>query len=1564
MAEKEEKEGVRKKIQRARNVFTRLNKMFRDGPVIKTALSGKIDTNFTKASLGHLLNRNIYNSSTFFNQGFDRMCICLDTKIPVPGVEKGISLKDLIEKYPNGEKFIVYAYNHNEGRVVPVLAHHPRSSGVKNTVKVTFDDGTYLICTPDHPCMMRDGAYADAGELKENDSMMPFYRKNNKIGYPIINTMYNGSKWITEHKLIVEWDTGNKIEKGNIIHHKDFNKFNNNPDNLSVMDAKEHAQYHCDLNSKNKLGVPNPKQTQHMLLNNPCKRDDITFEKIRVVAEENNYCLGSLREHFNTNSETIKKRLYEHGYFTWIDFVLKFKNSIETQAEKIKYNVRKSISYQDIIDNIYKCCSKHELAAILGCSIQSINRRLNANGYTWTEFIKKYPRKDRRYVSGKNGYTNSSWNNVGKDNPMFDHEITFDKITEAYEDNMSVWDLVSKLNSTYYKVLKRIKMEGFSNFMEWSDSFNNHKVVSVKPYGKCEVGDLTVDGYENFATETIIVHNSRYSDFSEMEYYPELNAALNLFADESITYDERGNVLKIITENDKIKSLLETLFYDTLNVEFNAWSWVRSLCKWGDFFLLNMVDPEYGVVGVLPIPVQEVEREEGYDPSSPMAVRYRWATQNKILNNWQITHFRLLGNDTFAPYGTSVLEGARRIYRQLTLLEDAVMVYRIVRSPERRVFKIDVGNIAPDEVPAFMEKIESQIKRDQVVDSSSGRIDLRYNAMSVENDYFIPVRGDMSSEIETLAGGVYTGDVSDIEYFQKKLFAALQIPRAYLGFEDSIGKCLHPDTKIPLLNGVELTIKEIAQIISSGNTQSLWTYSYDKWLNKIVPSKIIAAKQTRQNAELVRVHLDNGKYIDATPDHKFVLRGGESKQAQDLVVGESLQTVNRRMNKMTATSNEYEQVFQPDKGKWEYTHKMVDRLSNGKIIKNGYDNDGRFKGGNIIVVHHKDFNRFNNNPENLQRMKIYEHIKLHSENLHLGWLRPDVVARVKATNRLPENRKKRSEAQKARIRKNPELGMKVLESWMSLTFEERSEICKKAWTPEKKQKRSEQNVEMGLANIMMKAYKKKFPNGRPDLHRENSVVWVERPTFDYVVNFINNYEGDISEINTTPKLAKALGCSFHVFEDAIKTWNWNEVEFLNEHTGFVPGRRKSLRPDYFFEISSNYETKKAFMEANDIGQKALLSLLNHCNISENDWRENYLGSCFNHKVVRVEKLDERVDTYNMEVDDINHHGVHNFYTSAGVVINNSGLAAEDVRWSRSVQRIQRIIVSEFTKLAIIHLYVHGYEGEDLIDFELRLTNPSNIAEQQKLDLWRTRFEIASSIPEGYFDREFVQKNIFQLSNREIAIIKHKRIEDKKADMELESMSLPGEPEVGGAGGGGFGGAGGFGEEEGGLFGGEGGGEEELFGAEDEELPDEEVSGAGGEETVGGGGLFSHKEMTGNILLEEELEKEINSIDDKDDDKDDDKEPRVRDQEYRFKHNRQRIKRDGPSSLEMPDLDNIANLNTVNSRKNRKKEYDTISDLSIGEKAIKKVDFEISSLLSGLSDAMPKKRKTLTENEDE
>ena len=293
---------------------------------------------------------------------------------------------------------------------------------------------------------------------------------------------------------------------------------------------------------------------------------------------------------------------------------------------------------------------------------------------------------------------------------------------------------------------------------------------------------------------------SAYYDYESMEFTPEVSAALDIYAEESNTKSEKGQILTIHSDSKRIKAILDDLFYNILDVNTNLQMWTRGMAKYGDNFVYLKIDADKGIIGCQQLPNIEIQRLEGARQSSPnqsdrvsskfptRELRFTWNNKDMEFQAWEIAHFRILGDDRKLPYGTSMLDKIRRIWKQLLLAEDAMLIYRTSRAPERRVFKVFVGNMDDKDIEPYVQRIANKFKRDQVVDQSNGQVDMRYNQMAVDQDYFIPMR-DMSqnSPIETLPGAQNLGEIADIEYIQKKMLAALRIPKAFLGFEDVLG---------------------------------------------------------------------------------------------------------------------------------------------------------------------------------------------------------------------------------------------------------------------------------------------------------------------------------------------------------------------------------------------------------------------------------------------------------------------------------------------------------------------------------------------------------------------------------------------------------------------------------------------------------------------------------------------------------------------------------------------------------------------------------------------------------
>ena len=279
-----------------------------------------------------------------------------------------------------------------------------------------------------------------------------------------------------------------------------------------------------------------------------------------------------------------------------------------------------------------------------------------------------------------------------------------------------------------------------------------------------------------------------FRDYDVMDMDPIIASALDIYSDECLVPSEFGNVLTIRSKNENVKQILHNLFYDILNVEFNMWSWTRNMCKYGDFFLRLEISPEYGVYLVHPISPYEMTRVEGSDPKNLNYVKYQHdgAGGGMEYENFEIAHFRLLSDSNFLPYGKSMIEPARRVWKQLSLMEDAMLIHRIMRAPEKRMFYVDVGNIPPSEIDAAMQKIIGQVKKVPYIDEKTGDYNLRFNLNNMVEDFYLPVRGgDSGTKIDTLPGMDFTG-IDDLEYVRNKMMAALKIPKAFLGYDESI----------------------------------------------------------------------------------------------------------------------------------------------------------------------------------------------------------------------------------------------------------------------------------------------------------------------------------------------------------------------------------------------------------------------------------------------------------------------------------------------------------------------------------------------------------------------------------------------------------------------------------------------------------------------------------------------------------------------------------------------------------------------------------------------------------
>jgi hypothetical protein len=331
-----------------------------------------------------------------------------------------------------------------------------------------------------------------------------------------------------------------------------------------------------------------------------------------------------------------------------------------------------------------------------------------------------------------------------------------------------------------------------------------------------------------------------YADYEAMDTDPIIASALDIIADEATIKNDQNEIVSIKSSDENIQRVLYNLFYDVLNIQFNLWSWTRNMLKYGDFFLKLEIAEKFGVYNVLPYTVYHMIRHEGNDPDNPSKVvyqlepdgitaaadpNYRKKSNSKavVFDNYEIAHFRLLSDTSYLPYGRSYLEPGRKIYKQVNLMEDAMLIHRIMRAPEKRMFYINVGSIPPTEVDQFMQKTINTMKKTPYVDQNTGEYNLKFNMQNMMEDFYLPVRGgDTSTRIETTKGLDYDG-TTDVQYLQSKLFAALKIPKAYFGYEgDLSGKATLAAEDIRFAR----TVERIQKILESELTKIALVHLY------------------------------------------------------------------------------------------------------------------------------------------------------------------------------------------------------------------------------------------------------------------------------------------------------------------------------------------------------------------------------------------------------------------------------------------------------------------------------------------------------------------------------------------------------------------------------------------------------------------------------------------------------------------------------------------------------------------------------------------------------------------
>lgn len=818
-----------------------------------------------------------------------------------------------------------------------------------------------------------------------------------------------------------------------------------------------------------------------------------------------------------------------------------------------------------------------------------------------------------------------------------------------------------------------------------------------------------------------------YIDYEGMEYYPIISSALDLFMEEATTIGVNGKMLNIFSNKERIKLLLEEFFYDIVNVNVNLPFWVRNTVKYGDNFVLLYGERKKGITHVKQLVNYEIERFERIQNGKP-SVMFKERMTGDEFNVFEIAHFRLLGDDKYLPYGSSVLNKVRRVFRQLVMAEDAMLTYRIIRAGEKKVFRIDVGNIDEDDIENYIYKVATKFKKVGQVQPNDGQIDYRFNILGNDEDYFLPVRNaNTQTGIDTLPGA-----------------------------------CLALDTKIELLDGRSLELKHIINEYESGN--ELWSYSINPQTGEIVPAKITWAGVTRKNTNVMKITLDNGESITCTPDHKFPTKYNGKKEASELVVGESMWAFNKKKEtiKGGGKRNPYQMIYNHSINDWVFTHRMVGEFMKKKNLHEIFTHI--INTNNHETIHHKDFNRYNNNPQNLCFMNSKDHIIFHRDNakemynaysdetklLHITlrkngvfnyWDNISDVELLKKKKTAISNslisRDKSAETLKNNPNRNEIIERIRLKSIKTKNQPEHKLLCSN-------------NVKLQWKNTNL-----------GEINKEKQSIKYNEKLLDLIVDYYN----ELSRIDL-------------ILEKKINVKN---SEWLNE----------------FNSLNSN---NKQLNKMTEITRNNIDKLLKHFGyLNWNDFKKKV--PCYNHKIVSVEYLNEKQDTGTITIDGNEElHNYHTFALTSGIFTYNSNLdaiqdieylrdnlfmglgipkpflsfqdaagagknmAQFDIRFAKKVNRIQQAIIQELNKMAMIHLYLLGYSGEDLSSFELTLTNPSTQQEMMKSELMRDKAQTYTELTRGEsgiaaMSHTNAKRLVFNMSDKEIVEdLKHQKME--------------------------------------------------------------------------------------------------------------------------------------------------------------------------------------------------------------
>ena len=807
----------------------------------------------------------------------EESCLVGSTKIKLlNGSTK--TIEDLYNE--NYKDFWVYSVD-KDGKCKPSKVEGVLYKGVKSLYKIILDDGTEIKCTGDHRWMLSDGTWVETNNLSEGMSLMSIYKKYDYKGYEKIKSTTE-DKFKHTHRIVAESVLRDEkqalVDKNKpyqliVIHHKSFDKLNNDPSELEYMYWDEHQKLHTDLNSKRWENAEFSKKMS-TIFSETAKamwKDADMAKRLRekhslalrekmasMTPEERQETFGRRGNQNgmygihrfgdkNPNYDRTKNRYNDIDLNEYVDFFVNNKVSSKILCKKFNINIKTLRQINS------KLCNMYNLSDIRLLKYKKLNDTflsliedfvLNKKNITLSILSKSF---------GQNTETVRKFlKNNNLDILKINEEINSHKIDEICDylirsKNRSFINAISEeYNLTHKKSLKIAKeickKYGIKSILELIYVYKRgerlsiikEKIQNSPLLSKAEIGNLIglsphellvfvkKCGYKNYLDFRSASFNHRVAHVEKLDesgdVYDLLNSSVNycygvecndgLIISHNCVLGQDGSLINVYSKSSRIKSILEDLFVNRLNIHLTAPMVIRAMCKYGNQFMLLDVDHKNGVKGWKQLPVFNVERVENgirtpYAGGQSIAVnstssnpddtstQFVWLDGDNSqvpFRDWQVAHFRLLTNSLYLPYGVSILNAARRHWRMLSLMEDMMLIYRLERSMERRIYKIFVGNIDDADVKAYVEQVANEFKRTPIIDPITGQLDLRKNVLAVDNDIFIPVRDEnAATPIDTLSAGQNLTAMDDIKFVQNKLFTALRVPKSFLNFEENAG---------------------------------------------------------------------------------------------------------------------------------------------------------------------------------------------------------------------------------------------------------------------------------------------------------------------------------------------------------------------------------------------------------------------------------------------------------------------------------------------------------------------------------------------------------------------------------------------------------------------------------------------------------------------------------------------------------------------------------------------------------------------------------------------------------